>query len=275
MFGECIDYHLLRPFAVDTQGACLSRPQSRTWYAPQLARFLEHFQGRVSISRRRVLDVGCGDGTLAIEMANAGAAHVLGLDINDRLIDDCKTRLSEESSDVQAKTRFAVQSIHDCKDAGFDLVVSRCAFEHIEAPEQFLRSMISLLAPQGLFAAQWGPAFHSPFGDHQWKHFRFHIPYRCLLFNEKSMLRIRREFYDSTQTAVRWEDLNLNRLRYSEYAAACRRTGLDILLLQPNTSPTRSRLLKYAIWTTNRLVGASRLADYVAHAPVSLLRKAK
>ena len=89
------------------------------------------------------------------------------------------------------------------------------------------------------------------------------------------MLRIRREFYDSTQTAVRWEDLNLNRLRYSEYAAACRRTGLDILLLQPNTTPARSRLLKYVIWTTNRLVGASRLADYVAHAPVSLLRKAK
>lgn len=275
MFGEYIDYHLLRPCAVDTREPRAPRPQTRTWYAPQLTRFLEHFQGRVSISGRRVLDVGCGDGTLAIEMAKAGAAHVLGLDINDRLIDDCKTRLSEESSEVQDRTRFAVQSIHDCKDSDFDLVVSRCAFEHIEAPEQFLQSMVSLLSPQGLFAAQWGPAFHSPFGDHQWKHFSFHIPYRCLLFNEKAMLRIRREFYDSKQTARCWEDLNLNRLRYSDYAAACRRTGLDILLLQPNTTPVRSPLLKYAIWTANRLVGASRLADYIAHAPVSLLRKAK
>ena len=80
-------------------------------------------------------------------MAKASAAHVLGLDINDRLIDDCKTRLSEEPFDVQDRTRFAVQSIHDCKDSDFDLVVPRCAFEHIEAPEQFLQSMVSLLSP--------------------------------------------------------------------------------------------------------------------------------
>jgi len=75
------------------------------------------------------------------------------------------------------------------------------------------------------------------------------------------MLNIRREFYDSEQTALCWEDLNLNRLSYSDHAAACRRTGLDIFLPQPNTTQVRSSLLEYAIWTANRLAGALRLAD--------------
>ncbi len=97
-----------------------------------------------------VLDAGCGTGYGSRILAEAGASHVLGVDI-DRL------------SIAFARRRYATATLEferaDCQDltllpARFDLVFASNVLEHLERPERFVSTAFETLRPGGhaLFA---------------------------------------------------------------------------------------------------------------------------
>ena len=77
--------------------------------------------------------------------------------------------------------------------------------------------MASLLKPNGTAYVSHEP-FQSPVGDHMhFGFFNFLIPYRGILFSEHAILKLRRECYRPTDTAMRFQDivggLNKNELQ--------------------------------------------------------------
>lgn len=93
---------------------------------------------RVPLTRRsRILDVGCGSGTLLYLLHEAGFRNLLGVDPH---IDRDRT--------YGNGLRILRREIHDAEGA-WDLVMFHHSFEHMSDPGRVLQSVSKLLAPDG------------------------------------------------------------------------------------------------------------------------------
>jgi ubiquinone/menaquinone biosynthesis C-methylase UbiE len=100
---------------------------------------------------RRVLDVGCGTGGVAIACAKRGA-DVTGIDIDAGMLEVARRRGAESGVDVRWVEASAAE-IEDVVGAGsLDAVVSCLAFSELSHDEQVytLRTARSRLGPSGL-----------------------------------------------------------------------------------------------------------------------------
>jgi ubiquinone/menaquinone biosynthesis C-methylase UbiE len=116
--------------------------------------FLPHLQPGM-----RVLDVGCGPGTITLGLARAVApAEVVGIDIEPSQIDASRALAAEQGV---TNLRFAVGNGEalDFPDASFDAVFSYATIEHIPDPLVVLRELRRVVRPGGLArvdASDWG-----------------------------------------------------------------------------------------------------------------------
>jgi SAM-dependent methyltransferase len=98
---------------------------------------------REFIRRPRVLDVGCGNGSLTFPMAALGC-EVVGVDTDGESVDSCKRR--NEFPNVRfVQTDGTLLTV----DGFFDLIVCSEVLEHVREPRALLASMREKLAPGG------------------------------------------------------------------------------------------------------------------------------
>jgi SAM-dependent methyltransferase len=184
-------------------------PGDPTWCelsAPHLARYL--FAGDFARGRR-VLDAGCGNGYGSLLLATAGAAQVLGVDLDEATIAAARERYAHP------RVSFAVD---DCEklshDAGpWDLICSFENIEHLRSPESFLTQAAAQLADDGvLLVSTPDRADTPPFVDDRPRNeFHFHEWYRDeyerLLvphFDEVELrVQVRSTSLDAREAAVR------------------------------------------------------------------------
>lgn len=108
----------------------------------------------------RVLDVGCGTGTLAVGIKHAAPeARVTGLDLDGAMLSRAhrKAGLAGMAVDFVRGSSYALP----WPDESFDKVVSSLFFHHLdrEGKDLTLREIHRVLRPGGaLFVADWGPA---------------------------------------------------------------------------------------------------------------------
>jgi SAM-dependent methyltransferase len=152
------------------------------------------------IRGKTVIDFGCGPGSEAIEMAQRGAARVLGIEIRDDFLRTARGRA--ELAGVGDRCAFMTSP-----DEPADIVVSLDSFEHFADPAGILRVMDSYLAPRGKVIATFGPTWYHPLGGHLFSVF----PWAHLLFTERALLRWRKTFYPN-QTATTFEECGLNKI---------------------------------------------------------------
>lgn len=110
--------------------------------ARSIMRLIGSFEGKT------ILDVGCGDGLFCIEYARREAKKVVGIDINEKLIESGKVNVSK----VGLNNVLLLIGDAECisiKSHSCDLIISNCALEHMENDEKVLKEINRCLRPDG------------------------------------------------------------------------------------------------------------------------------
>jgi SAM-dependent methyltransferase len=168
--------------------------------------FLRRVPGKV------VIDFGCGEGHESIELARAGAARVIGVDIQEHLLENARRNADREGVTETCKFTASVRETAD-------LIVCLDSFEHFKDPAAVLIAMNQLLNPGGEVIASFGPTWYHPLGGHLFSVF----PWAHLVFSEKALIRWRADF--KTDGATRFSEVagGLNRMtirRFERLVAA-------------------------------------------------------
>lgn len=173
------------------------------------------------IKDRTVLDFGSGHGRQSVEMAQRGAAQVIGLDLQDRFVQ--MGRQLASVSDVAGRCKFTTKF-----DGTVDIVVSKDAFEHFDNPLEVLRAMRYLLKPDGVVLVSFGPTWFHPRGGHLFSVF----PWAHLVFTENALLRWRAKF--RTDGATRFSEVEggLNQMTIRRFEKLVEQSPLKIEKLE-------------------------------------------
>lgn len=98
---------------------------------------------------QRVLDIGCGWGGTALELARTYGVEVTGITLSKEQLAIARQRASDEG--LEGKVRFELIDYRDVKGE-FDRIVSIGMFEHVGHPnyDTYFGAVRSLLAPDGV-----------------------------------------------------------------------------------------------------------------------------
>lgn len=153
-----------------------------------------------------VIDFGCGDGAETVEIAQAGANSVVGVDIQTARFPAAVERAA--AAGVADRVRFAARA-----ESPVDVIVSIDSFEHFGNPKEILQIMSSLLRPGGRVIASFGPTWFHPLGGHLFSVF----PWAHLFFTESALIRWRSDF--KTDGATRFGEVagGLNQMTVSRF----------------------------------------------------------
>jgi SAM-dependent methyltransferase len=102
----------------------------------------------------KVLDVGCGPGTITVGLADrVPRGHVTGIDASEQVIAQAR-----ELAEDRANLDFTTGDVYalDYPDGAFDVVFAHQILQHLSDPVRALREMGRVTRPGGLVAAREG-----------------------------------------------------------------------------------------------------------------------
>ena len=116
-------------------------------------------------SGQRILDVGCGPGSITVDLAELVApGEVVGIDREPAVLDGARALAAERGL---ANVTFGAGSVYelDAPDDSFDVVYAHQVLQHLVDPVAALPEMRRVLRPGGLLAvrdADYGTMVHAP-----------------------------------------------------------------------------------------------------------------
>lgn len=199
-------------------------------------RFWSRLGGQPDLRGKKVLDLGCGHGSLCIDMAKAGAERVVGVDLNARLIEFAQRNLELNYPDLAAKVAFYCIDIADLPEGDFDLMTSKDTFEHVMDLPKVLTDMRERLKPGGRLYAAIGPLWNSPFGDHDTlkRLIGVNLPWAHLIVPDRWVLNATSRRLGRPLESYR--DLGMNMLAFRDYERILYGSGFEVEFFRPNNS---------------------------------------
>lgn len=116
-------------------------------------------------SGQRVLDVGCGPGSITLDLARrVSPGEVVGVDTSGPVV--AQARSTAEAAGSSARFEVADAMELPFEDGGFDVVHAHQVLQHVPDPVGLLREMVRVTRPGGLVAVRdadyeamtWAPA---------------------------------------------------------------------------------------------------------------------
>ena len=96
-------------------------------------------------SGKKVLDIACGPGYGSKMLLDAGATQVIGMDIDNKTINQAQSDYPESGLTFKVGNAEAIE----LDDASIDMVVSFETIEHLNHPGKFLDEVMRILKPGG------------------------------------------------------------------------------------------------------------------------------
>jgi len=102
---------------------------------------------------RRCLDVGCGGGHVAIDMATlvGPTGHVTGIDFDEAILELARRDAAAEGLDT---VEFRATDAKQLAGGGFDLAYARFLLSHVSEPLEIVRVMVAALHLRGAIAVE-------------------------------------------------------------------------------------------------------------------------
>lgn len=203
----------------------------------------------MDLAQSRILDVGCGDGIMALGMRQQmGVGHVAATDLTrafDTLLPRIRQVLGQQA--LPAGLEFRQGELGkplQYADGEFDAVYSWSVFEHVDGVDWLLAEVARVLKRKGIFFLQIAPLYYAPFGSHLMR--LIEQPWAHLLHSDSEYLAMAHAAKDHTRVEEQdelyknneFEDVkkyliseyhSLNRIRAVELVKAVRKAGFEIL----------------------------------------------
>jgi SAM-dependent methyltransferase len=195
--------------------------------------FWSRFSSIPSFEGKSVLDVGCGQGALCIDVARSGAERVMGIDIKKWIIGFANNNLRLNFPELENIVEFRVGDITSLAGCEFDLIISKNSFEHILEPDNCLAEMIDRLKSGGKIYIGFSPLYNSPFGDHGRS--KTFLPWGHLIVPESVWLsRLNKRYPEKNIRCV--ADLGLNGASFARFKSIFYGSGLEVTCFAVNRS---------------------------------------
>ena len=101
-----------------------------------------------NLEKPRILDIGCGSGVPTIELAKLSDGEIIGIDINQSLLDKLNLKIEEEGFSSRVKTMKCSLFKIDFPDESFDIIWAEGSI-WIIGLEKGLKEWRRLLKPNG------------------------------------------------------------------------------------------------------------------------------
>src|SRR5690606_1323037 len=105
----------------------------------------DYVAARTRLAQSSVLDVGCGGGLLAEELARRGA-RVTGIDLSPAMIQTAQLHAAESGLAIEYRVQDATE-LAATQPRGFDVVCCMEMLEHVADPAALLQSLARLARP--------------------------------------------------------------------------------------------------------------------------------
>lgn len=169
-----------------------------------------------------VIDFGCGAGQDVIELARHGARKVIGVDIQERFLKMGRHRAA--NLDLSHICEFTTKP----KERA-DVIIAMDSFEHFANPAEVLQVMSSMLKPDGIVVAAFGPTWYHPYGGHLFSIF----PWSHLLFTESAQCRWRATFKHDGATRFNEVEGGLNQMTIRRFKKLVEASDLEFEEFEP------------------------------------------
>jgi 2-polyprenyl-3-methyl-5-hydroxy-6-metoxy-1,4-benzoquinol methylase len=105
---------------------------------------------------QRLLDVGCGPGTITVDLARRVApGAVIGLDVESAVLEEARAHAAEAGlTNVDFRTGDVYRLTEEFGEASFDVVHAHQVLQHLAQPVEALRQMAAVCRPGGIVAAR-------------------------------------------------------------------------------------------------------------------------
>ena len=182
---------------------------------------------------KKILDFGCGHGSLAIEIAKLGAEKVHAIDLSENLINFAKNNLIQNFSYLVNKVEFEViDLLKTNKFEDFDYIVTKDTFEHSLNLNKILEKFHSILKKGGKALIGFGPLYNFYNGDHG--RTESYLPWLHLIIPEKIIIKRLNKKYGKNIEKI--EDLGLSKYSLKDYIRIFDESNFTITYFKTNFS---------------------------------------